>query len=106
LPEVHIKTDAKTAARKRKPRNLAVINAAMGVPAGPKPHPHLLVIHNISTSATDARIETVRDLLYWYPYSFRIVVLAGETDPYRWSVQRLRRYPTVVFHVQDLEAAV
>jgi hypothetical protein len=106
LPEVHANADAKTVARKRKARNLAVVNAAIGVPAGPKPHPHLLVIHNITASATDARIEVVRDLLYWYPYSFRIVVLAGESDPYKWSVQRLRRYPTVVFNVQDVEAAV
>jgi hypothetical protein len=106
LPTVNPKTTPKLADHLRKPRNLAVVNAALGEPAGPKPHPHILVIHNITKTSTDARIETVRDLLYCHPYSLRIIVLAGEPDPYHWSVQRLRRYPTAVFHVQDLEAAV
>jgi hypothetical protein len=87
-----------------KPRNLAVVNAALGLPSGPKPHPHTMIIHNLLKEATDERVQVARDLLYWFPYSCRIVVLAGEPDPYRWSLQRLRRHPTVVFHVQDLEA--
>jgi hypothetical protein len=94
-----------TKGKERHHRNMAVVNTALGIPPGPQAHPHTLVIHNILKEATDERIQVVRDLLYWFPFSFRIVVLAGETDPYRWSVQRLRRQPTVVFHVQDLEAA-
>ena len=100
------KTRDQTDDRPPQPRNLAVVNAALGVPTGPKPHPHILIIHNLLKEATDERIQVVRDLLYWYPYSCRIVVLAGEPDPYRWAVQRLRRYPTVVFLVQDLEVAI
>lgn len=94
-----------TKGKERKRRNMAVVNTALGVPPGLKVHPHTLVIHNILKEATDERIQVVRDLLYWYPFSFRIIVLAGEADPYRWAVHRLRRQPTVVFHVQDLEAA-
>lgn len=84
----------------RRGHNPAIINLGEDVP-WIQPKPKFIVFHNILKTATSERIEKARDLLLRFKWTCRFIVVAKETNPYKFCTTKLGLYPDVTFLVKD-----
>jgi hypothetical protein len=64
-------------------------------------YPHFLVIHNLKHNASPERCERVRDLLIRFRHCSRMVVVAGATNPFEFSIKKINLYPRVAMRLTD-----
>jgi len=93
---------------------VAVVNAlqtrvalldAQYLPSALEHWPQAVVIHNVLASATDRRLEAVRDACLRFQKVIRILVVAGTRDPAGWCLNKLRLLPSVCCVARKVKAS-
>lgn len=63
--------------------------------------PKVIVFENILITATDARVERLRDLLHRFRSCLRIVCVAGTIDPYKFITHHIGLEPDGICRLLD-----
>jgi len=64
--------------------------------------PHAVVMHNVLGKSTPERLQKTRDTCLHFKFSFRLVVIANEKQPYNWLLKNVGLRPDMAFLVKDM----
>lgn len=65
-------------------------------------YPHCLALHNILAGTDAPQLRLMRNAIGRINGALKLVVVAGDTDPFKFATVRLGIYPNVVLRVQDI----
>lgn len=82
---------------------VSILDAQYGSQVSLRRYPRVLLVHNVTTESSPARLEAVRDLILKFRYALRVIVVGGvPKDPIGWWVTKMRYRQTYTLVCKDV----